>query len=597
MAYDCQGYVTKYGVKCTDGLTIGSGAFSGQNGARVPVVWNHNHEDIDQVLGHCDLEAREDGVYGRVTFNDTDSGVAAKKVVKHGDIFGFSIHAGHLKRGNPRSTISHGVIKEISLVLAGANPEARIEPLNVIQSDEGESFDDANIFMANRELKICHEDDEEETITPEDNMAEIKNKIDETIDHADEETIGDIIETMNEKQKNVLYALIGRALEDNSGDDVEHNDNEEDTLDMKKNVFETDSVVETLSQADTEKLFRDAKRLGSLKAAVLEHSDMEDAEALEATISQADYGVENIDYLFPDAKNFTKEPIFIQRDQTWVTQVLGKVHKTPFSRIKSTLADITEDAARAKGYIKGKKKKEEVFTLLKRTTTPTTIYKKQKIDRDDLLDITDFNFVAWLKGEMRMMLNEELARAILVGDGRTGSDDDKISEQNIRPVWTDDDLYSVKCEVAKGADDAEHAKNFIRTVRKSRKLYKGTGNPDLYTTEDMLTEMLLLEDTTGRPLYDTIEKLRTALRVNSIVTVESMVSLQRTDSESGKWDLDGILVNLTDYNVGADKGGEINMFDDFDIDYNQQKYLMETRCSGALVRPYAALVFETKHVD
>lgn len=597
MAYDCQGYVTKYGVKCTDGLTIGSGAFSGQNGARVPVVWNHNHEDIDQVLGHCDLEAREDGVYGRVTFNDTDSGVAAKKVVKHGDIFGFSIHAGHLKRGNPRSTISHGVIKEISLVLAGANPEARIEPLNVIQSDEGESFDDANIFMANRELKICHEDDEEETITPEDNMAEIKNKIDETIDHADEETIGDIIETMNEKQKNVLYALIDRALEDNSGDDVEHNDNEEDTLDMKKNVFETDSVVETLSQADTEKLFRDAKRLGSLKAAVLEHSDMEDAEALEATISQADYGVENIDYLFPDAKNFTKEPIFIQRDQTWVTQVLGKVHKTPFSRIKSTLADITEDAARAKGYIKGKKKKEEVFTLLKRTTTPTTIYKKQKIDRDDLLDITDFNFVAWLKGEMRMMLNEELARAILVGDGRTGSDDDKISEQNIRPVWTDDDLYSVKCEVAKGADDAEHAKNFIRTVRKSRKLYKGTGNPDLYTTEDMLTEMLLLEDTTGRPLYDTIEKLRTALRVNSIVTVESMVSLQRTDSESGKWDLDGILVNLTDYNVGADKGGEINMFDDFDIDYNQQKYLMETRCSGALVRPYAALVFETKHVD
>lgn len=597
MAYDCQGYVTKYGIKCTDGLMIGSGAFSGQNGARVPVVWNHNHEDIDQVLGRCDLEAREDGVYGRVAFNDTDSGLAAKKVVKHGDIFGFSIHAGHLKRGNPRTTISHGVIKEISLVLAGANPEARIEPLNVIQSDDGESFDDANIFMANRELKICHEDYEEETITQEDNMTETEKKIGETIEHADDETIGDIIETMNEKQKNVLYALIGRALEDKSGDDVEHNDNEEDTPDMKKNVFETDSVVETLSQADTEKLFRDAKRLGSLKAAVLEHSDMEDADALEATISQADYGVEHIEYLFPDAKNFTKEPIFVQRDQTWVTQVLGKVHKTPFSRIKSTLADITEDAARAKGYIKGKKKKEEVFTLLKRTTTPTTIYKKQKIDRDDLLDITDFNFVAWLKGEMRMMLNEELARAILVGDGRTGSDDDKISEQNIRPVWTDDDLYSVKCEVTKGADDAEHAKNFIRTVRKSRKLYKGTGNPDLYTTEDMLTEMLLLEDTTGRPLYDTIEKLRTALRVNSIVTVESMVSLQRTDSDTNKWDLDGILVNLTDYNVGADKGGEINMFDDFDIDYNQQKYLMETRCSGALVRPYAALVFETKHVD
>lgn len=602
--YDCQGYVTKYGIKCTDGITIGAGAFADQNGSRVPVVWNHNHDDIAQVLGYCDLEHRDDGMYGYVTFNDTDGGIAAQKVVKHGDVFGFSIHAGHLKRSpNDRSYISHGVIKEISLVMAGANPAARIEPLNFSQSDDGESvYDDANIFTASEELEICHED-EHENEEPDDKVDEDSAPVKQTndvaidVEHADDdsETIGDIINSMNEKQKNVLYALLAQALSEKSGESVEHNDNEEENPDMKKNVFEAENVVETLSQADTEKLFRDAKRLGSLKAAVLEHADMDDAGALEETISQADYGVDNIDYLFPDAKNSTKEPIFIQRDMGWVSQVISKVHKTPFSRVKSLFADITEDDARARGYIKGKLKKEEVFTLLKRTTTPTTIYKKQKIDRDDLLDITDFNFVAWLKSEMRMMLNEELARAILVGDGRSTSSDDHINEANIRPIWTDDDLYTVKCEVTKGADDAEHAKNFIKAVRKSRKLYKGTGNPDLYTTEDMLTEMLMLEDTTGRVIYDTVEKLRTALRVNSIVTVECLAGLQRTDSDTNKWDLDGILVNLTDYNVGADKGGEISMFDDFDIDYNQQKYLMETRCSGALVRPYAALAFETKN--
>lgn len=633
--YDCQGYVTKYGIKCTDGITIGAGAFADQNGSRVPVVWNHNHDDIGQVLGHCDLEHRDDGMYGYVTFNDTDGGIAAQKVVKHGDVFGFSIHAGHLKRSpKDRTCISQGVIKEISLVMAGANPAARIEPLNLSQSDDGEPiYDDAHIFTANEELEICQEDidDDNPDKSDEDTVQDIlesmtekqKNVLyalvgmalkddedsseqsdaaadDEEVDHADDdsETVGDIINSMNEKQKNVLYALLARALSDNGSDSVEHNDNEEDNSDMKKNIFEPETEVSVLSQADTEKLFRDAKRLGSLKAAVLEHADMDDAEALDNTISQADYGVDPIDYLFPDAKNFTKEPIFIQRDMGWVTQVMGKVHKTPFSRVKSLFADITEDDARARGYIKGKKKKEEVFTLLKRTTTPTTIYKKQKIDRDDLIDITDFNFVAWLKGEMRTMLNEELARAFLVGDGRSTSSDDHINEQNIRPVWTDDDLYTVKCEVTKGADDSEHAKNFIKTVRKSRKLYKGTGSPDLYTTEDMLTEMLMLEDTTGRPLYDTVEKLRTALRVNSIVTVELLSGLQRTDADTTtKWDLDGILVNMADYNVGADNGGAVSMFDDFDIDYNQQKYLIETRCSGALVRPYAALAFETKHAD
>lgn len=635
MAYDCQGYVTKYGVKCTDGLTISQGAFAGQNGARVPLVWMHNHDDVEQVLGYCDLESRNDGMYGKVSFNDTEAGLAAQAIVKHGDVTGFSIHAGHLKRGMPKTTISHGVIKEVSLVLAGANPEARIDALNMSHSDDGEeSFDDANIFTTPKTLELYHEDedndmnineleheDSEETI---EDIIETMNEKQKNVLYAligqvledngeasqsdedadgisqedsDGETIADIIETMNEKQKNVLYALIGQALEEKS--EVEHNDNEEDISNMKKNVFASDKEVNTMTQSDMQKLFRDAKRLGSLKAAVLEHSDMDDAEALEETISQADYGVENVDYLFPEARNFTNEPIFIQRDMDWVKQVMGKVHKTPFSRVKSLFADITEDDARAKGYIKGKLKKEEVFSLLKRTTAPTTIYKKQKIDRDDLLDITDFNFVAWLKGEMRMMLNEELARAILVGDGRASSSDDKINEQCIRPVWTDADLYTVKCAVEKGADDSEHAKNFIKAVRKNRKLYKGTGNPDLYTTEDMLTEMLMLEDTTGRVIYDTVEKLRTALRVNSIVTVEVLSGLQRTGTtgtESGKkFDLDGILVNLADYNVGADKGGEIAMFDDFDIDYNQQKYLMETRCSGALVRPYAALAFEVEN--
>lgn len=584
--YDCQGYVTKYDVRCTDGLTISHGAFAGQNGARVPVVWMHNHDDVEQVLGYCDLESRNDGMYGKVSFNDTDAGQAAQTIVNHGDVTGFSIHAGHLKRGNPKTFIEHGVIKEVSLVLAGANPEARIEGLNVSQNDDGiEAFDEANVFTTPKSLELYHEDENEDKDMA---VEEVKNE-------NSEETIADVIATMNEKQKNVLYALIGQALEEKEPE-VKHNDNEEDISDMKKNVFDSEKEVNTLTHDDMQKLFRDAKRLGSLKAAVLEHSDMDDADALNETISQADYGVENIDYLFPEARNFTNEPIFIQRDMDWVKQVMGKVHKTPFSRVKSLFADITEDDARAKGYIKGKLKKEEVFTLLKRTTTPTTIYKKQKIDRDDLLDITDFNFVAWLKGEMRMMLNEELARAILVGDGRVSSSDDKINEQCIRPVWTDADLYTVKCVVDAGSDDAAHAKNFIKAVRKNRKLYKGTGNPDLYTTEDMLTEMLMLEDTTGRVIYDTVEKLRTALRVNSIVTVESLAGLTRTgtDSDAGKtFALDGILVNLVDYNVGADKGGEVSMFDDFDIDYNQQKYLMETRCSGALVRPYAALAFET----
>lgn len=599
--YDCEGYVTRYGVKCTDGVTISQGAFADQNGARVPVVWMHIHDDVEAVLGHADLEARDDGVYGKISFNGTEAGVAAKELVSHGDVSAFSIHANRLTRNKFTNVVSHGNIKEVSLVLAGANPKAYIEKLNLTHSDDGDDdFDDANIFTAGG-ITLAHADEEKKEdpeVKDEDLKHEDQKK--EENPEGNEKTVKDVLDTLNEEQQAAVAYIIGKALEEKGGS-VEHNDDddEEDNPDMKHNVFDPENAAApTLSHDDMQKILKDAKRLGSLKQAVLEHCEAggDDAEALQDVIQHADgdYGVTNVGYLFPDARKMTNEPIFIQRDQTWVSQVMSKVHRTPFSRIKSIFADITEDEARAKGYIKGKLKKEEVFSLLKRTTTPTTIYKKQKMDRDDQLDITDFNVVAWLKSEMRMMLNEELARAILIGDGRLASSDDKINEQNIRPVWTDSELFTVKYPVTAGTSDAEHAKNFIKAVVKSRKLYKGSGNPDLYTTEDMLTEMLMLEDTTGRVIYDTVEKLRTALRVNSIVTIESMVGLTRSDDTGKIQALDALLVNLNDYNVGADKGGEVNMFDDFDIDYNQYKYLMETRCSGALTRPYAAIAFEVQ---
>ena len=561
----------------------------------------HIHDDVEAVLGHADLEARDDGVYGKISFNGTEAGIAAKELVSHGDVSAFSIHANRLTRNKFTNVVSHGNIKEVSLVLAGANPKAYIEKLNLTHSDDGDDdFDDANIFTAGG-IILAHADEEKKEdpeVKDEDLKHEDQKK--EENPEGNEKTVKDVLDTLNEEQQAAVAYIIGKALEEKGGS-VEHNDddNEEDNPDMKHNVFDPENAAApTLSHDDMQKILKDAKRLGSLKQAVLEHCEAggDDAEALQDVIQHADgdYGVTNVGYLFPDARKMTNEPIFIQRDQTWVSQVMSKVHRTPFSRIKSIFADITEDEARAKGYIKGKLKKEEVFFLLKRTTTPTTIYKKQKMDRDDQLDITDFNVVAWLKSEMRMMLNEELARAILIGDGRLASSDDKINEQNIRPVWTDSELFTVKYPVTAGTSDAEHAKNFIKAVVKSRKLYKGSGNPDLYTTEDMLTEMLMLEDTTGRVIYDTVEKLRTALRVNSIVTIESMVGLTRSDDAGKTQALDALLVNLNDYNVGADKGGEVNMFDDFDIDYNQYKYLMETRCSGALTRPYAAIAFEVQ---
>jgi len=532
-------------------------AFKHNDGKTVPLVWNHQHNDPLNVLGHALLENRDEGVYAYCKFNETESGKNAKLLVEHGDISALSIYANQLKQQG--SNVIHGAIREVSLVLAGANPGAFIDSV----MRHGEESDDEAIIYTGEDISIFHADE----------------KKDKDEKSEDEETIADVFNTLTEKQKTVVYALIGQALEEKeeSEDNNDNDDSKGGNKTMKHNVFDNEyDKNDILSHSDMEAIFADAKRYGSLKDSVLAH------------------GITQIDYLFPDANNVTNTPQFIQRDMGWVQKVMNSVHRTPFSRIKSVLANITEDDARAKGYIKGKQKRDEVFTLLKRTTTPTTIYKKQKLDRDDVVDITDFDVVAWLKSEMRMMLDEEIARAILVGDGRLSSSDDKINEQNIRPIWKDDDLYTIKApvEVASNATSDQKAKEFIRTVIKARKNYKGSGEPTLYTTEDVLTDCLLMEDTTGRVIYDSVDKLATALRVKEIVTVPVMENLTRTDSENNTLTLMGLIVNLADYNVGADKGGAVNMFDDFDIDYNAQKYLIETRCSGALIKPYSAIALE-----
>ena len=571
MKYDFSGWATKNNIKCSDGRTILRDAFKHNDGQTVPLVWNHQHNESANVLGHAVLENREEGVYAYCTFNDTEAGKNAKLLVEHGDVTALSIYANQLKQNG--SNVMHGTIREVSLVLAGANPGAFID--SVIR--HGEFSDDEAVIYTGENLTLEHADG-----NPSD-KAEENKKGDDKVDNK-EKTIKDVVDSMTEEQKNVLYALVGQALEgkEMAQSAIEENENniEEDggEQEMKHNVFEGKETEKenVLSHDAMETIIKDAKRYGSLKESFLAH--------------QATYGIDKIDYLFPDATNVNNVPDFIKRDDSYVQKVMRGVHHVPFSRIKSMHADITADEARAKGYIKGHLKKEEVFTLLKRTTVPTTIYKKQKLDRDDVIDITDFDVVAWLKAEMRMMLDEEIARAILVGDGRLSSSDDKINEQCIRPISTDSDLYTVKAtvDVATAATDDEIAKAFIRTVIKSRKEYKGSGSPTLFTTEDVLTNCLLLEDKNGRVIYDTVDKLATALRVKEIVTVEVMEGAKTKVSEQEK-PLMAIMVNLADYNVGADKGGAINMFDDFDIDYNQQKYLIETRCSGALVKPYSAV--------
>lgn len=566
-SFDFCGWATRNDLKCSDGRVIRRDAFKHNDGQKVPLVWNHQHNSQDEVLGHAILENREEGVYAYCSFNDSDSGKTAKILVQHGDIDALSIYANQLQQQGPN--VMHGNIREVSLVLAGANPGAFIE--SVLKHDE--ESDEECIIYTGENIDLAHADKEPE------------KKEDEKVDNKEDKTIGEVFETLTEEQKTVVYAMLGQALKHgDEKEDPETNNNDEEDNTMKHNLFddETKKDENVLSHDAMETIIADGKRYGSLKESFLAHAQ--------------EYGIENIDYLFPEAKSLNTPPDFIKREMGWVQKVMSGTHHTPFSRIKSMFADITEDDARAKGYIKGKLKKEEVFSLLKRTTTPTTIYKKQKLDRDDVIDITDFDVVAWLKSEMRMMLDEEIARAILVGDGRLASSDDKINESNIRPIWKDEDLYNIKStiEVDAAATTDQKAKAFIRACIKSRKNYKGSGDPTLYTTEDVVTDCLLLEDMNGRVIYDTMEKLRTALRVKEIVTVPVMEGLTRTNDASETLSLMGIIVNLADYNVGADKGGAINMFDDFDIDYNQQKYLIETRCSGALIKPFSAISLEMK---
>ena len=634
MKYDFSGWATRNGLKCSDGRTIMRDAFKDNDGQTVPLVWNHQHNEPYNVLGHAVLENRNEGVYAYCSFNDTEQGNNAKALVEHGDVKSLSIYANKLKQNG--GNVLHGAIREVSLVLAGANPGAYIDTI----LEHGDDADDAAVICTGENIELYHADgggktvgeildsltEEQKTVVyaligqalsekggknddEEMGHSEIDDEIDdvlsslsddqfnvvsalfdrltgEDMSHADddfltEEVINETFDSMTDKQREVVTAMLdGLAEED------EEEDHEEDSEDMKHNVFDkTEDSRNTLSHSDMQKIFADAKRLGSLRDAVLQH--MEDgvlAHSIDTTgmttaTGNQTYGFNDPDMLFPDYKSLNNPPEWIKRDTGWVSVVMNGVHHTPFSRIKSLYANITEDDARAKGYIKGRQKTEEVFTTLKRTTDPQTIYKKQKLDRDDIIDITDFDVVAWIKSEMRVMLDEEIARAILIGDGRNGASDDKIQENHIRPIAKDVPLFNIKVDITQAG-----AKAFIDGIIRARKDYKGSGNPILFTTEEQLTECLLIEDGIGHKLYKSEQELATTLRVSRIVTVEVMEN-QQIDNKP----LLGIIVNLNDYNVGADKGGAISMFDDFDIDYNQQKYLIETRCSGALTKPYSAM--------
>lgn len=556
--YDFSGWATKNDLRCSDGRTIRRNAFAGDDGHTVPLVWQHSHNNPENVLGHALLQNKDEGVYAYCTFNNTDSARHTKELIRHGDICALSIYANGLKQDH--GDVLHGSIKEVSLVLAGANPGALIDYIDI---QHGEDAATEALIYTNIDISLEHADEPEEG---EKKMADSNN----------EKTVKDVFDTLNEEQKNVVYYLVGQAM-DSKGEGG--TDGNEEDSEVKHNVFENDTPENTLTHAEFVEILGDGKRCGSLKEAALAH------------------GIEDVGMLFPEPHNLNTPPEFIKRKDDWVAKVMNAVHHTPFSRVKSMFADLTEDEARAKGYIKGKFKKEEVFSLLKRTTDPTTIYKKQKMDRDDVLDITDFDVIAWLKTEMRMMLEEECARAILTGDGRLSSSDDKIAEDHVRPVWTDSDLFTIKVPVtvAQNASDSDRAKATIRAIIKSRKNYRGSGDPTFYTTEDVVTDMLLIEDTTGRVIYDTMEKLKTVLRVKEIVTVPTMEGLSRDVNNNGKVEVHnllGLIVNLNDYNVGADKGGSVTMFDDFDIDFNAMKYMIETRFSGALIKPYSAMAIE-----
>ena len=560
--YDFCGWATKNDLECSDGRIIRKDAFKHNDGQKVPLVWNHDHTDPYRVVGNAVLENREEGVYAYGSFNDSELGKTAKLYVEHGDINQLSIYANQLKQQGPN--VMHGNIREVSLVLAGANPGAYIE--SVISHDD-ESDEEAVIYTGEN-IEIHHADNSETSKEETKPMAENSEK-----------TIKDVFNTLTEEQKTVVYELIRQALEN---DDEEENDEmEQGDEDMKHNVFDNDTQSnDTLAHSEIlNDIVADAKRYGSLKESFLQHA--------------AANNITNYNYLLPEPKSLNTPPEWIKEDDSWVAKVMRSVHHTPFSRVKSMFATLDEAEARARGYIKGNMKKDLALSVLKRTTSPTTVYIKMKMDRDDIVDITDFDVVAWQRAEMRGQLDRELARAMLLGDGRELSSDDKINEQNIRPVLKDDDMYTIKYTVKSGqdykvttnsaSDNDSVAKGVIRAAIKSRKEYKGSGNPTFFTTEDLLTELLLIEDQNGRRIYDSINTLATAMRVKEIVTVPEMES---------HTDIYGIIVNMADYTTGADKGGAVSMFDDFDIDYNQMKYLMETRMSGALTKPYSAIVLK-----
>ena len=585
MEYDFSGWATKNNLKCSDGRTIMKDAFSEQNGMKVPLVWNHQHDSVYNVLGHAVLENRPEGVYAYCKFNNTESGQQAKDMVCNGDVDSLSIWANKLKENN--KNVYHGIIREVSLVLAGANPKAKIDYV-LSHGDDGSDelgfyfYNDDPIEFPSNNTELEHSDadkksenaDNSKEHSDTDKKSENANDSKEEKAMAEEKksmedvNVKEVIDSMTEIQKKVLYGLVGAALQD-----AQNNEDYEEEKDVKHNVFDnTESMTgdAVLSHADQETIIKEGKKCGSLREAVLAHT--------------ATYGIDQIDWLFPDYKNVTEgAPSFINvQPQEWVKDVMSNIHHTPFSRIKSMFADIREDEARARGYIKGRKKKEEVFTLLKRTTDPQTVYKLQKFDRDDVIDITDFDVISWVKGEMRMKLDEELARAFLFGDGRLSSSDDKIQETHIRPIVSDDSLYTIEATVTQeGGEKLAHA--IIRTLVTKFSDYQGSGTPTLYTSSAVISQLLLLEDGVGRRLYNSISDVATAMLVKKIVAVPASYL------PAGVY---GLVVNLADYNVGADKGGSVNMFEDFDIDYNQQKYLIETRCSGALIKPFSAIVLK-----
>lgn len=603
--YDFSGYATKVGIKCSDGRTILQDAFAHCDGKKVPLVYQHLHNDPKNVLGHAVLENRPDGVYAYCSLNNTEAGKTAKALVQHGDISALSIYANSLVQKS--SNVIHGVIREVSLVLSGANPEAYIDNLAFEHSDGSITTDESEAFICAG--AIIHDGIEiPEVSDNQDSSEESISHADDKKDPEDQKTVGDVFDTLNEEQKTVVYTMIAQALETQDGEDEEKEDVKHSNIKgdetMKKNIFDKDSAateVKGLTRADLRTIFNDARQSQStLKNAFLAHGYESISDALadyehqdEVLAHAATYGIDNIGYLFPDARTTTNTPQFIKRDTEWVSKVFGAAKHVPFSRIKTVLADITADEARARGYIKGNEKADEVITLLKRTTDPQTVYKKQKLDRDDIIDITDFDVVVWLRMEMRMMLEEEIARAQLVGDGRLSSSDDKIKEDKIRPIATDDPIYTIEIQIPVAATTAQ----MIDEIIKGRKQYKGTGTPAFYTTPDVNGDMLLLKDTTGRRLYNTEADLAAGIRAREIIEVPVMenkvvVLTPATVSETGlQKRLVGISVNMTDYSLGADKGGSISMFDDFDIDFNQFKYLIETRCSGALTMPHSAIAY------